>query len=214
MWIISLSHTHAHTRQNYHTQHVLSLLQDDGPRDNPSDSEPSPITLHVDSLIIHRRDDGSFSIGGDKTHTHFHLPDISTSTSVLIHRSYTTRPIKCFLSLFSVHLRLPNSLLLTLFLHTVDTAAEAKPRKEGVLIDGVLSPVPEVMGGVCGVSKASQTQAPPTSPPPSTREKVRHTMHIVWEYTGTKFHPQHLQTILKVKISVTSCVFPPTNINC
>uniref|UniRef100_A0AAQ5ZKI4 Chorein N-terminal domain-containing protein n=1 Tax=Amphiprion ocellaris TaxID=80972 RepID=A0AAQ5ZKI4_AMPOC len=41
-------------------------LKDDGPRDNPSDSEPSPITLHVDSLVIHRRDDGSFSIGGDK----------------------------------------------------------------------------------------------------------------------------------------------------
>ncbi|XP_078138215.1 bridge-like lipid transfer protein family member 3B isoform X2 [Centroberyx gerrardi] len=40
-------------------------MKDDGPRDNPSDPEPSPITLHVDSLIIHRRDDGSFSIGVD-----------------------------------------------------------------------------------------------------------------------------------------------------
>ncbi|XP_062238926.1 UHRF1-binding protein 1-like isoform X1 [Platichthys flesus] len=40
-------------------------LKDEGPRDNPSDPEPSPITLHVDSLIIHRRDDGSFSIGVD-----------------------------------------------------------------------------------------------------------------------------------------------------
>uniref|UniRef100_I3JZS3 Bridge-like lipid transfer protein family member 3B n=1 Tax=Oreochromis niloticus TaxID=8128 RepID=I3JZS3_ORENI len=40
-------------------------LKDDDPRDNP-DSEPSPITLHIDSLIIHRRDDGSFSIGGAK----------------------------------------------------------------------------------------------------------------------------------------------------
>uniref|UniRef100_A0A4W6FH35 Bridge-like lipid transfer protein family member 3B n=1 Tax=Lates calcarifer TaxID=8187 RepID=A0A4W6FH35_LATCA len=88
-------------------------LKDDGPRDNPSDSEPSPITLHVDSLVIHRRDDGSFSIGG-----------------------------------------------------------EAKPRKEGALIDSSLSPVPEAVGGVCGVPKATQTQAPPTSPPPSTREKM------------------------------------------
>ncbi|KAM8883761.1 bridge-like lipid transfer protein family member 3B isoform 1-T1 [Synchiropus picturatus] len=40
-------------------------LKDDGPRDNPSETEPSPITLHVDSLVIHRRDDGSFSIGVD-----------------------------------------------------------------------------------------------------------------------------------------------------
>uniref|UniRef100_A0A674MXB5 Bridge-like lipid transfer protein family member 3B n=1 Tax=Takifugu rubripes TaxID=31033 RepID=A0A674MXB5_TAKRU len=30
-----------------------------------TDSEPSPVTLHVDDLIIHRRDDGSFSVGGD-----------------------------------------------------------------------------------------------------------------------------------------------------
>ncbi|CAB1428341.1 unnamed protein product [Pleuronectes platessa] len=84
-------------------------LKDEGPRDNPSDPEPSPITLHVDSLIIHRRDDGSFSIG-------------------------------------------------------VDGAAEAKPRKEGG--------VPLAVGGVCSASKASQTQAPPPSPPPSTREKM------------------------------------------
>uniref|UniRef100_A0A8C2ZXS4 Bridge-like lipid transfer protein family member 3B n=1 Tax=Cyclopterus lumpus TaxID=8103 RepID=A0A8C2ZXS4_CYCLU len=54
-------------------------LKDDGPRDNPSDSEPSPFTLHVDSLVIHRTDDGSFSIGGE---FFSHLPDISTSTSV------------------------------------------------------------------------------------------------------------------------------------
>ncbi|XP_037316100.2 UHRF1-binding protein 1-like isoform X2 [Pungitius pungitius] len=40
-------------------------LKDDGPRDNPSDSEPSPIALRVDSLVIHRRDDGSFSVGVD-----------------------------------------------------------------------------------------------------------------------------------------------------
>ncbi|XP_067438636.1 UHRF1-binding protein 1-like isoform X4 [Thunnus thynnus] len=89
-------------------------LKDDGPRDNPSDSEPSPITLHVDSLVIHRRDDGSFSIG-------------------------------------------------------VDGAAEAKPGKEGTLIDSSLSPVPEAASGI---AKATQTQAPPTTPPPSSREKM------------------------------------------
>lgn len=88
-------------------------MKDDGPRDNPSDPEPSPITLHVDSLIIHRRDDGSFSIG-------------------------------------------------------VDTAAEAKPRKEGALTDSTLSPVPEVVAAVCCVPKATQTQAPP----PSSKEKM------------------------------------------
>ncbi|XP_060935485.1 UHRF1-binding protein 1-like isoform X1 [Limanda limanda] len=92
-------------------------LKDEGPRDNPSDAEPSPITLHVDSLIIHRRDDGSFSIG-------------------------------------------------------VDGAAEAKPRKEGGVTASSLSPVPVAVGGVCSASKASQTQAPPPSPPPSTREKM------------------------------------------
>ncbi|XP_073336410.1 bridge-like lipid transfer protein family member 3B isoform X2 [Pagrus major] len=92
-------------------------LKDDGPRDNPSDPEPSPITLHVDSLIIHRKDDGSFSIG-------------------------------------------------------VDTAAETKPRKESALTDSTLSPVPEVVSSVCCVPKATQTQAPPTSPPPSSREKM------------------------------------------
>ncbi|KAM6896404.1 bridge-like lipid transfer protein family member 3B isoform 2-T2 [Lycodopsis pacificus] len=90
-------------------------LKDDGPRDNTSDSEPSPITLHVDSLVIHRRDDGSFSIG-------------------------------------------------------VDTAAETKSREEGASAGG--TPVPDVVGGVFGTPKATQTQAPPTSPPPSTRETM------------------------------------------
>uniref|UniRef100_A0A3Q3LVR7 Bridge-like lipid transfer protein family member 3B n=1 Tax=Mastacembelus armatus TaxID=205130 RepID=A0A3Q3LVR7_9TELE len=92
-------------------------LKDDGPRENPSDSEPSPINLHVDSLIIHREDNGSFSIGADR-------------------------------------------------------AAEAKPRKEGVLIDSSLSPVPEAVSSACGVSKATQTQVPPTSPSSFTREKM------------------------------------------
>ncbi|KAM9705388.1 bridge-like lipid transfer protein family member 3B isoform 1-T1 [Menidia menidia] len=92
-------------------------LKDDGPRDNPSDCEPSPITLHVDSLVIHRGDDGSFSIG-------------------------------------------------------VDRAAEAKPKKAASLIDGCLSPVREAVSSVCRTAKATQTQAPPTSPPPSSREKM------------------------------------------
>ncbi|XP_031614384.1 UHRF1-binding protein 1-like isoform X1 [Oreochromis aureus] len=91
-------------------------LKDDDPRDNP-DSEPSPITLHIDSLIIHRRDDGSFSIG-------------------------------------------------------VDRAGEAKPKKAASATDSSLSPVPETVGGICGVSKATQTQAPPTSPPPSDKEMM------------------------------------------
>ncbi|KAE8281355.1 UHRF1-binding protein 1-like [Larimichthys crocea] len=92
-------------------------MKDDGPRDNPADPESSPITLHVDSLIIHRRDDGSFSIG-------------------------------------------------------VDAAAETKPGKEGALTDGALTPVPEVVGGVCSAAKATQTQALPTGPHPSAREKM------------------------------------------
>lgn len=91
-------------------------LKDDDPRDNP-DSEPSTVTLHIDSLIIHRRDDGSFSIG-------------------------------------------------------VDRAGEAKPKKAASATDSSLSPVPETVGGICGVSKATQTQAPPTSPPPSDKEKM------------------------------------------
>uniref|UniRef100_A0A3Q3JB10 Chorein N-terminal domain-containing protein n=1 Tax=Monopterus albus TaxID=43700 RepID=A0A3Q3JB10_MONAL len=89
-------------------------LKDDSPRDSPSDLEPSPITLHVDGLIIHRRDDGSFFIG----------------------------------------------------------AAEAKCRKDGVMVDHSPSLVPETAGSICRVSKATQTQAPPTSPPPFTREET------------------------------------------
>ncbi|XP_058480853.1 UHRF1-binding protein 1-like isoform X2 [Solea solea] len=96
---ISIRDTHIH-------------LQDDD-QVNPPDSESSPITLHVDSLVIHRRDNGSFSVGVD---------------------------------------------------------AEVKPRQQGGL--NSLTPVPEAVGVVCITSKATQTQAPPTSPRPSAREKM------------------------------------------
>uniref|UniRef100_A0AAQ6AK13 Chorein N-terminal domain-containing protein n=1 Tax=Amphiprion ocellaris TaxID=80972 RepID=A0AAQ6AK13_AMPOC len=62
-------------------------LKDDGPRDNPSDSEPSPITLHVDSLVIHRRDDGSFSIGGDKQAHSFMLMEENECLKVELSRA-------------------------------------------------------------------------------------------------------------------------------
>lgn len=38
-------------------------LKDDGPRDNASEQEATPIALHINDLLIHRQDDGSFSIG-------------------------------------------------------------------------------------------------------------------------------------------------------
>nr|XP_046185089.1 UHRF1-binding protein 1-like isoform X3 [Oncorhynchus gorbuscha] len=38
-------------------------LKDDGLRDNPSDPDTTPITLHISNLLIHRTDDGAFSIG-------------------------------------------------------------------------------------------------------------------------------------------------------
>ncbi|TRY82223.1 hypothetical protein DNTS_023866 [Danionella cerebrum] len=37
---------------------------DDGPRDNTSEPESTPIAVHINTLLIHRQDDGSFSIGG------------------------------------------------------------------------------------------------------------------------------------------------------
>ncbi|KAJ8381641.1 hypothetical protein SKAU_G00024190 [Synaphobranchus kaupii] len=62
-----------HFLQDDSTSHILPMkidirdmhvnLKDDAPRDNPSDPEPTPITLHVDKLLIYRQDDGSFSIG-------------------------------------------------------------------------------------------------------------------------------------------------------
>uniref|UniRef100_A0A3Q4AD76 Uncharacterized protein n=1 Tax=Mola mola TaxID=94237 RepID=A0A3Q4AD76_MOLML len=120
-FLMSTLHNLAHFLEDDSTPQVLPMeisvrdthinLKDDGPQDNPSDSEPSPITLHVDSLIVHRRDDGSFSIGG----------------------------------------------------------AETQPRKEAASIDSTLSPVREV---VTCVPKETQTQALPTSPPLSNREKM------------------------------------------
>nr|XP_015815603.2 UHRF1-binding protein 1-like isoform X2 [Nothobranchius furzeri] len=91
-------------------------LKDDGPCD-PADSERSPISLHVDSLIIHRRDDGSYSVGAD-------------------------------------------------------AAAEAKSKKANLLTDSSLSAVPETVSSVCRISKATQTQTPPTSSGPSAKEKI------------------------------------------
>ncbi|MED6267298.1 hypothetical protein CHARACLAT_010727 [Characodon lateralis] len=90
-------------------------LKGDDPCDDPPDGEPSAITLHVDSLIVHRQDDGSFSIG-------------------------------------------------------VDGAADAKPKK--ILTDSSLSPVPKSVSNVCRTAKATQTQTPPASPRPTTREKM------------------------------------------
>ncbi|KAJ8386696.1 hypothetical protein AAFF_G00168120 [Aldrovandia affinis] len=65
-----------HFLQDDSTSHILPMkidirdmhvnLKDDAPRDNPSDPEPTPITLHIDNLLIHRQDDGSFSIGVTK----------------------------------------------------------------------------------------------------------------------------------------------------
>ncbi|XP_076014978.1 bridge-like lipid transfer protein family member 3B isoform X1 [Genypterus blacodes] len=100
-------------------------LKDDGPRDNLSDPEPSPITLHVDSLIIHRQDDGSFSIGVE--------PEAKSRKDASMTDGHLT---------------------------------------DGHLTDGLLTPVPEVAGTVLGIPKATQTQAPPTSPSPSAREKM------------------------------------------
>ncbi|XP_066524043.1 UHRF1-binding protein 1-like [Hoplias malabaricus] len=41
-------------------------LKDDGPHDNPSEPEPTPISLNIHNLLVHRRDDGSFHIGVER----------------------------------------------------------------------------------------------------------------------------------------------------
>lgn len=58
------------------------------------------------------------------------------------------------------------------FRPTVDTAAETQSGEQVALNDSKLSPVPEVARGVYCISKATQTQALPTSLQPSSREKV------------------------------------------
>ncbi|XP_078797702.1 bridge-like lipid transfer protein family member 3B isoform X8 [Oryzias latipes] len=92
-------------------------LKDDGPRDNTTDGEPTPITLHVDSLVVHRRDDGSFSFG-------------------------------------------------------VDKQPEPNPQKAGSVVVDALSPISESVKSVCRMSTATQTQTPPTTPLPSSSEKL------------------------------------------
>lgn len=83
----------------------------------------------------------------------------------------------------------------------MDGAAEAKPRKEGVLIDDSLSPVPEAVGSVCSASKATQTHPePPASPPPSTTEKVRLSNKTYCEEIRA-----HKGITLQGKILVTNC---------
>uniref|UniRef100_A0A8C8LLR8 Chorein N-terminal domain-containing protein n=1 Tax=Oncorhynchus tshawytscha TaxID=74940 RepID=A0A8C8LLR8_ONCTS len=84
----------AHFLEDDSAPHVLPMeisvrdthidLKDDGLRDNPSDPDTTPITLHIANLLIHRTDDGAFSIGGER-HT---LPHSHTHTASHIH-SYT-----------------------------------------------------------------------------------------------------------------------------
>uniref|UniRef100_A0A3B3ZGW3 Uncharacterized protein n=1 Tax=Periophthalmus magnuspinnatus TaxID=409849 RepID=A0A3B3ZGW3_9GOBI len=115
-FLMSTLRNMAHFLEDYSAPQVLPMeisvtdthinLKDDDPSDGPPNSEPSPITLHVDSLIIHRKDDGSFNIGGRQ------------------------------------------------------------------LTDTCLTPVPEAVRNICGISKTTQTPAPPSSPQPSSREKM------------------------------------------
>uniref|UniRef100_A0A8C7K659 Bridge-like lipid transfer protein family member 3B n=1 Tax=Oncorhynchus kisutch TaxID=8019 RepID=A0A8C7K659_ONCKI len=61
-------------------------LKDDGLRDNPSDPDPTPITLHIANLLIHRTDDGAFSIGGEThtlPHSHTHTKEVQLIDSGL-----------------------------------------------------------------------------------------------------------------------------------
>uniref|UniRef100_A0A8C6UG11 UHRF1 binding protein 1-like n=1 Tax=Neogobius melanostomus TaxID=47308 RepID=A0A8C6UG11_9GOBI len=126
-FLMSTLRNMAHFLEDYSAPQVLPMeisvmdthidLKDDDPSDGPPNIEPSPIILHVNGLIVHRKDDGSFTIGGD-------------------------------------------------------TAAEDKPRRERRLTDTCLTPVPEAVGNICGISKTTQTSAPPSSPQPSSKEKM------------------------------------------
>ncbi|MEQ2205352.1 hypothetical protein XENOCAPTIV_021161, partial [Xenoophorus captivus] len=118
----------------------------DDPCDDPPDGEPSAITFHVDSLIVHRQDDGSFSIGGRCCIFH-----INSSADSLKYIQVQT--------------------LFSFVLITVDGAADAKPKK--ILTDSSLSPVPKAVSSVRRTAKATQTETPPAGPRPTTREKVR-----------------------------------------
>lgn len=76
---ITIKDTHVNLKVNIHTLDIehskselkssymhwyVGLNQDDGPRDNASEPEATPIAVHIHNLLIHRQDDGSFSIGG------------------------------------------------------------------------------------------------------------------------------------------------------
>uniref|UniRef100_A0A8K9VGE2 Bridge-like lipid transfer protein family member 3B n=1 Tax=Oncorhynchus mykiss TaxID=8022 RepID=A0A8K9VGE2_ONCMY len=64
-------------------------LKDDGLRDNPSDPDPTPITLHISSLLIHRTDDGAFSIGGETPPS----PSTTPSNKEQVSSSHTHHPL-------------------------------------------------------------------------------------------------------------------------
>ncbi|XP_018602970.1 bridge-like lipid transfer protein family member 3B isoform X2 [Scleropages formosus] len=74
-FLISSLRSLAHFLDDDSTSQVLPMrinicstrinLQDDSTRDNGGDTESKPIALYIDNLLIHREDDGSFSIGGE-----------------------------------------------------------------------------------------------------------------------------------------------------
>uniref|UniRef100_A0A8C6UBF7 UHRF1 binding protein 1-like n=1 Tax=Neogobius melanostomus TaxID=47308 RepID=A0A8C6UBF7_9GOBI len=129
-FLMSTLRNMAHFLEDYSAPQVLPMeisvmdthidLKDDDPSDGPPNIEPSPIILHVNGLIVHRKDDGSFTIGG-----------------TFLKKTYRD-----------------------------------KPRRERRLTDTCLTPVPEAVGNICGISKTTQTSAPPSSPQPSSKEKM------------------------------------------
>uniref|UniRef100_A0A8C6KUT4 Bridge-like lipid transfer protein family member 3B n=1 Tax=Nothobranchius furzeri TaxID=105023 RepID=A0A8C6KUT4_NOTFU len=81
------------------------------------------------------------------------------------HIDLKVRKLRCFSS--SVF----TSALTDLLIRS-DAAAEAKSKKANLLTDSSLSAVPETVSSVCRISKATQTQTPPTSSGPSAKEKI------------------------------------------